>query len=191
MKSSDSLSADLAGAHKELLEARTNYEKGLIKERIRRLAKELEKGNPVGPLTAAESGAKAVEFTSEEEAATRADGLCVRGRRRETIVVGNAAYDAARIADSSEISVPFFRARTSCLISNVENSEMVFSAQQVRLSNCRSLTLWVYTKTGIYLEESEQIVVKDLRARMAHEEEWENCLDVYDFSATVKLGPCN
>jgi Tubulin binding cofactor C len=170
------LVGELARRKRELSEAKTNYERGQIRERMRELERELEKMSPIHVEIRRREEEVQVEVGRRER--KREGILEIEGLSGEKVDVEEKECTEAYIRNSRGIEVSFFRASSSCFLSNVEESRLSFSARQVRLHSCKNLELSLYTRTGIHMEKCEGI---EIRAIDGYEEEWGNCLEARDF----------
>ncbi|KAM0688001.1 hypothetical protein COBT_000750 [Conglomerata obtusa] len=64
------------------------------------------------------------------------------------------------IRNCTNIKAGPFNCATSVYLNSVINASLIFSAKQIRLSHCKNIKLKVFTQTGIFLEDSQNIEIE-------------------------------
>lgn len=86
---------------------------------------------------------------------------CIISNLRSTKVDGLSCSEA-KIEDCSDIVAELIDSANSILIKNVKSSEIKCWASQVRLVNCQDISLTLFTKTGVFLQDSRGITIRPL-----------------------------
>ncbi|KAH9386157.1 uncharacterized protein NEMAJ01_1053 [Nematocida major] len=167
---------DLYRAHKEFELARSKYDKGAAKEKIRQLEKAL-KQNPIRTVAGAQTTTESITIEETQRASESVLSLC---QVENAKVCEEREYDAARVCEvrGSEVYV---RTVHSTHIKSCSNSVFYVTAHQIRVHSCRNITVHAYTATGVFLEDSEGVTVHAYTP--ASPPGYRNCTEVYDFSA--------
>lgn len=79
-----------------------------------------------------------------------------------SVKVDGMRCSEARIEDCFEIATGVIDSENSILIRNVRDSEIKCRASQVRLIDCHCISLTLFTRTGVYLQNSGDIAIKPL-----------------------------
>jgi len=170
---------ELATAHAELQLARSNYEKGMIRERIRQIERSMQH-NPIQPIanTAIQHRVLAIHDTQSSSKSV----WHVHNEKDTQIDSKETVYETVRVTGCSGVRIDKAHAKTSCYIEDTHKSEIYIVAQQIRIKACTKLTLHAHTKTGVYIEDTEDIVIHAYTPE--YEVEWKNNTTVHDFSCT-------
>lgn len=91
----------------------------------------------------------------------RSNRKCVISNLNHT-KVGYVNCSEAKIENCSGIAVELVDSANSILITNVKNSEIKCRASQVRLIGCQDVSLILFTKTGVFLQDSKGIAIRPL-----------------------------
>ncbi|KAI5190058.1 hypothetical protein NEMIN01_0843 [Nematocida minor] len=167
---------DLFKAHRELEMARSNYDRGLIRERIRQIEKIL-KNNPMQPVKKEQEVSKVVAIEETQE--THSKVFMVDRIENKTINVEENEYDTARIANVKQCQISV-RTAHSTYIQSADSSLFYITAQQIRVNSCRNVTIYAYTATGVYIEDSTDVKVLEYTPKVLPA--YANHVQVYDFN---------
>lgn len=182
-KTPEEAAEELQRAYKDLQAANTRYDKGAIRERIRKIEKNMPEATL--PLLAAPKVTRFLAETNIILPITPPDTYfnlseCKDKNISITPEKYKKEYESADISKVSNITINSLQVTGSCTIKEANNSCFYLCAQQIRLFKCYNITLYAYTRTGIYIEQSEN--VKVLPYEMKYLPSWPNCLNLYDFS---------
>ncbi|OAG29444.1 hypothetical protein NEDG_00577 [Nematocida displodere] len=180
MSNTEKASEALHQAYKELELARSNYDKGAIRTRIRAIEKTLT--NPIEKVTEREPVTK---ITSIDETLQVKESVYLLSGAQGRIITVDQKYETAKIENATGIVLQHLVLNTSCYLKNVSNSTLEVTAQQLRLVNCSNLIIHAYTKTGVYIEDSTHIIVHPLKPQQAPN--WPNNTTIYDFNHTNEI----
>ncbi|KAI5183048.1 hypothetical protein NEIRO03_0675 [Nematocida sp. AWRm78] len=144
----------LLKSYKELEIAKSKYEKGLIKEKIR----ELEASLKINPIPAVSKEVQVSKILTIENTQKRIDKVLRLENVDKKELNIEEEYDTARIANITECTL-HLRTAHSTHISQTRNSILYITAQQIRVYGCADLTIYAYTATGVFIEDSVNIQV--------------------------------
>jgi len=173
---------ELQKAYRELALAKTKYEKGLVREKIRQIEKTLTE-NPIERVERAETQFAVVSIANTLEAEP---GKILLEKRSDENFESPIFGKSVVIKNSKSLKASSITSETSFYIENTHNSEIHVVAQQIRVYLCTGLVLHVYSKTGVYIEKSEAITVVPFEPEN-NAPEWSNDPTVHDFSQTTVI----
>ncbi|KAI5134649.1 hypothetical protein NEAUS07_0888 [Nematocida ausubeli] len=166
----------LLAAYRELEVAKSNYERGMIKEKIRGLEAAL-KENPIGPVQKEQKVSKVIAI---EDTQRTIDSVFLLKDTSERELKVEEEYDTARIENITRCNI-HIRTAHSAHISHAKDSVLYITAQQIRVYSCSNLTIYAYTATGVFIEDSVEIRVCEYTPEVRPS--YENRPIVYSFNA--------
>lgn len=83
----------------------------------------------------------------------------------------------AKIENCSDIKTELIAARNSIVLRDVKNADVLLKASQIRLIGCTDVKLRVFTRTGVFLQDSSKIQISPLST-----EEGNLYRSVFDFT---------
>jgi len=83
----------------------------------------------------------------------------------------------AKIENCSNIKTKLITARNSIVLKDVKNADVSLKASQIRLVGCTDVKLRVFTRTGVFLQDSSEIQISPLST-----EEGNLYRSVFDFT---------
>ncbi|KAI5188618.1 hypothetical protein NECID01_0231 [Nematocida sp. AWRm77] len=170
------LSEELFSLYAKVEVARSAREKGVLKEQIRAVKSKMQ-ARSIGhtPSATAVNRVCAVEDTQREDPHM----LCISKKENDALSV-DGTYSTAKISSTKDCTVSNLSVDTSCYIDHCTNLTLYVVAQQVRVSNSTNITLFAYTKTGVYIDNSKDVSL--LQYTPTPKPEWAHHPQVYNFN---------
>lgn len=171
----ENLLEDLFKAHKEMKLAKSNYDKGIIKDRIRSIEKLLG-SNPIDSIRNSKA---AKEVLAIDETQQESDKVLVLSTVTGKCIEKREEYDTARLKEISDSTITV-KTTHSTYIMNSVNSVFYVIAHQIRVYGCSDIKIYAYTATGVFIEHSDNVEV--LEYRPEHTPAYSNHTALYNFN---------
>lgn len=166
---------ELRSAYRELEVARSKYEKGLIRERIRKIESTLGP-NPMKRTSSTKIVNEVVEI---EETQTTSEKVYEVSKIEDKCIEIEEQYDTAHISDITRCRISISTDH-SVYIKGAKHSTFFITAQQIRVHSSTSIVIHAYTATGVYIEDSSD--VKVVEHTPSKQPPYKNNIQVYDFN---------
>ncbi|KAI5180383.1 hypothetical protein NEOKW01_0687 [Nematocida sp. AWRm80] len=164
---------------RELVLCRSNYEKGLVKEKIRKAEKELTSN-----IINAHDNPQPITTLSSIQSTEMPQENILRIENTSGSINRTGIYTSALITNSTNLTANI-RVEHAVNIRQVTNSVMYLIGQQIRITECSNLELFVYSKTGVHLENSQNISVQEYTPESIPE--YKNNYQVYSFNRCLEV----
>ncbi|KAI5171313.1 hypothetical protein NEFER03_0672 [Nematocida sp. LUAm3] len=167
---------ELKRLYKDLSSARTKYDQGMIRTRIREIESFLEE-TPMRQQIEPNKQRVVIEIENSVKEDHNIYSLSNASHQKISL---SKPYESAYISSITGVCLLNLHLNSSCHISNSQDSFIYLITNQVRLTNCKNITIYAYTRTGVYVEKCTNITV--LPYELECPPIWMNNLTLYDFN---------
>ncbi|KAI5184343.1 hypothetical protein NEHOM01_0088 [Nematocida homosporus] len=172
---------ELYKAQQEYAIARTAFDKGVAKAKIRQIEEALKSAR-MGPITTTKSQAIVTSIAQTQTKPTNTYSLT---NTHNQAIKLTSSWGSATIDCVSYIQLDQLNVQTSCKLTNSSHSTFYITASQIRVTSCQHLTLYVYSKTGVSIEDSSDITV--LPYQPDPQPSWPNNTQIFHFNQITFL----